>query len=123
VPTVVVGHSLGSVVAYDLMRRDGEREGSAVPLFVTLGSPIGSGPCAARYAPTATRRAWGAGLTPATRATPSPLHPLDTAHFPVDPPVPDRSDIDNTTSNRYGIVGYLADPWVARSIHDALVAG
>ncbi|MFD8597060.1 hypothetical protein ACFV1L_18870 [Kitasatospora sp. NPDC059646] len=36
-PVVVVGHSLGSVVAYDVLREAGRE----VPLFVTIGSPLG----------------------------------------------------------------------------------
>jgi hypothetical protein len=39
-PVVVIGHSLGSIIAYDVLR---ERRSSAleVPLFVTVGSPLG----------------------------------------------------------------------------------
>jgi hypothetical protein len=38
-PTVIVAHSLGSIIAYRLLR---EAEwGTEVPLFVTLGSPLG----------------------------------------------------------------------------------
>jgi hypothetical protein len=38
-PTVIVAHSLGSIIAYRLLR---EAEwGAEVPLFVTLGSPLG----------------------------------------------------------------------------------
>lgn len=36
-PVVVVGHSLGSVIAYDVLREAGRE----VPLFVTIGSPLG----------------------------------------------------------------------------------
>ncbi|KDN82067.1 hypothetical protein KCH_62210 [Kitasatospora cheerisanensis KCTC 2395] len=36
-PVVVVGHSLGSVVAYEVLRAAGRE----VPLFVTIGSPLG----------------------------------------------------------------------------------
>lgn len=36
---VVVGHALGSVVAYDVLRRDPRR--LALPLLVTVGSPLG----------------------------------------------------------------------------------
>lgn len=39
-PVVVVGHSLGSVVAYDVLHEESYRT-LAVPLFVTLGSPLG----------------------------------------------------------------------------------
>ena len=37
-PTVIVAHSLGTVVAYDILR---EFTAPEVPLFVTLGSPLG----------------------------------------------------------------------------------
>lgn len=43
--SVVIGHSLGSVIAYDLFRREevgtGRTPGSAVRTFVTCGSPLG----------------------------------------------------------------------------------
>ncbi|MBE3072387.1 MAG: hypothetical protein IMZ67_05375 [Acidobacteria bacterium] len=39
-PVVVIGHSLGSVIAYDVLRRLGTPE-TTVPLLVTLGSPLG----------------------------------------------------------------------------------
>ena len=38
-PTVVVSHSLGSIIAYRLLRK--ADRGADVPLFVTLGSPLG----------------------------------------------------------------------------------
>src|SRR5258705_4709850 len=40
VPTVVVAHSLGTVVAYNLLRREGAAQGWVVPLLVTVGSPL-----------------------------------------------------------------------------------
>jgi hypothetical protein len=39
-PAVVIGHSLGSVVAYDVLSEAPVRA-RAVPLFVTVGSPLG----------------------------------------------------------------------------------
>jgi hypothetical protein len=38
-PFVVVSHSLGTVVAYDVLREEASR-GLRIPLFVTLGSPL-----------------------------------------------------------------------------------
>lgn len=39
-PVVVLGHSLGSIIAYDVLRElDGR--GPSVPLFVSVGSPLG----------------------------------------------------------------------------------
>jgi len=122
VETVVVGHSLGSVVAYALLRREGHALGLRVPLFVTVGSPL---------AVTAIRR-W---LTPIAHPACATgwfnamderdvvsLYPLDEERFPVRPPVENTTDVRNTTANRHGISGYLGDPVVARRIHDALVA-
>src|SRR5690606_2009178 len=43
VETVVVGHSLGSVVAYNLIRREGQALGWKIPLLITLGSPLAIG--------------------------------------------------------------------------------
>ncbi len=38
-PVVVIGHSLGSIIAYDVLRESGpDRE---IPLLVTVGSPLG----------------------------------------------------------------------------------
>lgn len=123
VPTVVVGHSLGSVVAYNLLRSDGEREGWTVPLYVTLGSPL---------AVTAIKRAltpplhhpacagrWFNAMDPRDIVA---LHPLDAAHFRIDPEMENKLDVDNPTENRHGISGYLSDPDVARRIHAALTA-
>ena len=39
-PVVVVGHSLGTVIAYDVLS-EAESAAGAVPLLVTLGSPLG----------------------------------------------------------------------------------
>ncbi len=39
-PLVVVGHSLGSIIAYDVLR-EREFEGLDIPLLVTVGSPLG----------------------------------------------------------------------------------
>ena len=48
------------------------------------------------------------------------LYPLDKANFPIDPTIENRMDIHNSTENRHGISGYLADEQVAKRIHDAL---
>lgn len=122
VPTVVVGHSLGSVVAYNILRRGGERAGWTVPLLVTLGSPlavtaikrslrpIGHPACVTR---------WHNAMDDRDVVA---LFPLDATHFPIDPRVENRTDVDNPTSNRHGITGYLSDARVARTIHDAVTA-
>lgn len=121
VETVVVSHSLGTVVAFNVLRRDGDDANWRVPLFVTLGSPL---------AVTAIKK----GLRPIKHPACAPewfnamdsgdivaLYPLDEDHFDVDPAIENKTDVHNHTSNQHGIAGYLDDKDVARRIYDALV--
>jgi hypothetical protein len=39
-PVVVLSHSLGTIIAYDVLREQGS-SGLEIPLFVTVGSPLG----------------------------------------------------------------------------------
>jgi hypothetical protein len=38
------------------------------------------------------------------------LYPLTSENFNVDPPIENKTDVDNPTPNRHGISGYLGDP-------------
>jgi hypothetical protein len=117
-PTLVVGHSLGSVVAYRLLQR--RRATLRIAGFVTVGSPLGLRAVAARLPaienPPGAER-WHNAYD---RRDIVALNPLDDAHFPADPPVVNHGDVDNRTANRHGIVGYLDDPWVAARIADGI---
>ena len=119
VPTVVVGHSLGTVVAYNLLRHEAANNGWRVPLFVTLGSPLGVS--AIRNALKPIDRppvdAWFNAADPRDVVA---LWALAAPQFGVDPAVENKMDVDNHTDNRHGISGYLDDPVVAKRIHDAL---
>ncbi|WP_033263575.1 hypothetical protein [Amycolatopsis vancoresmycina] len=119
-PTVVVGHSLGSVVAYNLLCRDGEREGWNVPLFVTLGSPLAVTAIKRQLSPVrhpACAARWFNASDPRDIVA---LHPLAAPYFPATPPVENKTDVENPTANRHGISGYLEDAEVARRIHNGL---
>lgn len=124
VETVVVGHSLGSVVAHSLLSTLGERLDLTVPQLVTVGSPLGikriSGSIKPPRWPSRVGR-WYNARDPHDVVA---LFPLTPDHFVVGddaPGIVDKSDVDNTTSNRHGISGYLSDPDVARVIYDGLV--
>jgi len=128
VETVVVSHSLGTVVAYNLLQREGKKQNWQVPLFVTLGSPIAitsirktlTGFATARCPPCVAR--WFNAMDPRDVVA---LYPLAPAHFPlnpVEPAIQNKTDVVNGTSNRHGISGYLDDQEVARTIYDALMA-
>jgi hypothetical protein len=117
---VVVAHSLGSVVAYSLLRREGEREGWKVPLLVTLGSPLGISPFKRPLSPLkhpACVRRWFNAMDPDDVV---PLHPLDATHFGVEPPIVNKTDVENGRDDPHDVLAYLRDPDVAREIHDAL---
>jgi hypothetical protein len=122
VESVVVSHSLGTVVAYNLLRRDGAQHGWRVPLLVTLGSPLAVKKIRSTLAPNkhpSCVRRWFNAMDPNDVVS---LYPLDRGHFPLDPEIENKTDIDNPTENQHGISGYLEDKEVARRIHEALTA-
>lgn len=130
-PTIVVGHSLGSVVVHDLLN---ERDDAAVDLLVTVGSPLGLTamrdglqaalkrrplwPRAVRYWINASDPRDVIALIPALGR--NRFFAEDYKRNPdARCDVLNLVDIDNDTKNRHGIVGYLADPGIARAIAQA----
>jgi len=135
-PAVVVAHSLGSVVAYSVLR---EHPGAArwdVPLLLTLGSPLAiraiRDVLAARAplrVPAPVRR-W---VAVRDRRDALALHGLGRAAFPLDPATPAIEDlvVANAAPGHHAAAvvlddgrpaGYLARPEVARTVADALGA-
>ena len=118
-PTVVVGHSFGSIVAFRMLRAGG-RITCPVRALITVGSPLGIG---------AVRRALEPiGHPPLVRSWQNAfderdvvaLHPLDDVHFPVVPGIRNHGDVRNESDNHHKIEGYLTDPTVAGWLADAL---
>ena len=120
VPTVVVGHSLGTVVSYSLLRREGKARRWVVPLYVTLGSPLGVTAIKKGLAPNKHPECAGSWFNAMDQRDVVALYPLDGTHFPIDPAIENKTDVDNDTENRHGISGYLTDKEVAKRIYDAL---
>ncbi len=117
---VVVAHSLGTVVAHNVLARRTGQESWSVPSLVTVGCPLGVRPIVEALAPVSWPRGvdeWFNAFDPRDVVA---LHPLDAQHFPVQPEVENFGGVVNGTPNRHGISGYLSDPVVARRIHDAL---
>jgi hypothetical protein len=111
--TIVISHSLGTVVAYNvLLARAAELP---VPRFLTLGSPLGVralqrhlvSPLVNPPSVASWRNAFDDRDVVALR----PLDP--STGFHLDPPILNKRDVKNHTENRHGIAGYLADPVVA----------
>jgi len=119
---VVVGHSLGSVVGYNLLRREGEREGWKVPLYVTLGSPLAVTAIRKALQPLTSPTCVGGWLNAMDPNDIVSLYPLEPPRFGLQPAIENKTDVENHTPNQHGIAGYLDDPVVARRIYEALVA-
>jgi hypothetical protein len=122
VETIVVGHSLGSVVSYRLLAREGPKLGWVVPLYVTVGCPLAIGRIKSALRPVSHPKCASGWFNARDPRDVVALYSLDAAHFDVDPAIENKADVRNHTDNRHGISGYLDDPVVARRIHDALIA-
>jgi hypothetical protein len=120
VETVIVAHSLGTVVAYNLLRREGRTLGWKVPMFVTVGSPLAVTRIRSALAPISYPSCVGAWYNARDPHDVVALYPLDAGHFPITPAVENSSHVMNGTPNRHGISGYLADAQVAKRVYDAL---
>jgi hypothetical protein len=119
-PCVVIGHSLGSVVAYNVLRTD--RRALKVQAYVTVGSPLAIRAIRDQLRPIAfpaVAKAWYNAFDPRDVVA---LYPLDAANFPVNPAVENYGRVRNATDNRHGIIGYLDDADVAKHVLDALGA-
>jgi hypothetical protein len=87
VETVVVGHSLGSVVTYNLLRQQGHLRGWKVPLYVTVGSLLAATAIRSALRTFATTRCpecvsnWFNAMDERDVVA---LYSLDTHHFPLD---------------------------------------
>ncbi|HVS00963.1 MAG TPA: alpha/beta hydrolase [Thermoanaerobaculia bacterium] len=122
VESVVVSHSLGTVVSYNLLRREGKALGWKVPLYVTVGSPLAISKIRKSLAPNKHPACVGKWFNAMDPDDVVALYPLDERHFPVDPAIENKKDVKNQTSNQHGIAGYLNDKDVAKRIYDALIA-
>lgn len=122
VEQVVVSHSLGTVVAYSLIRREGPALGWKIPLFVTLGSPLAVNVIKTSLAPLKHPGSVGKWFNAMDGRDVVSLYPLDAHHFNITPTIENKIDVNNHTENRHGIVGYLDDAEIAKRIHAALVA-
>jgi pimeloyl-ACP methyl ester carboxylesterase len=118
-PCVVVAHSLGTVVAYNVLRARAATP--QCPKLVTVGSPLGIRAIKQQLAtPLVSPSCVGQWFNAYDDRDVVALAPLDGQTFNVTPPIENKSDVRNFTDNRHGIEGYLADPVVARQIVQGL---
>lgn len=117
-PCVVVGHSLGSIVGFNVLRAC-LSEKLKLRRYITIGCPLGvhavqekldfplDAPCIADWFNARDSRDVVA------------LRSLTPDVFPFCPAVRNKDDVNNQTPNRHGIIGYLNDPVVAKEIFNA----
>lgn len=121
VEVIVVSHSLGTVVAYNLLSREGKARGWKVPLFVTVGSPLAVTAIRDGLPRREVPGCVGKWFNAMDERDVVALYPLDPANFDVSPGViENKTDVRNPTENRHGISGYLGDKEVARRICEAV---
>lgn len=118
-PCVVVAHSLGTIVSYNLLKTNSDLK---VKKFITLGSPLGLVSVKKHLPlpmemPKCVKHGWFNAYDDRDFVA---LNPLDSKNFPITPPIENNGDLKNETSNNHGISGYLNDKVVAKTIYDAL---
>jgi hypothetical protein len=118
---VIVSHSLGTVVAYNvLMSRPTPFPDVAVPLFVTLGSPLAINAIRSRLTPHTFPKPIGKWYNAMDPDDVVSLYPLTPKHFNTGGKIENHQTVDNWTDNQHSIAGYLDDKQVAKRIYDAV---
>ncbi|WFU50718.1 hypothetical protein [Sinorhizobium terangae] len=119
-PLVVIGHSLGSVVGYDVLRDKKNLEAKA---YITVGSPLGVGPIMRVLRPINYPARVGTWFNAFDDRDVVALNSLDPKHFPIEGgEVTNYDRVRNRTDNAHGISGYLSDPIVADQIYRAVMS-
>lgn len=116
-PTLVVSHSLGTVVAYNVLRKKQWN----VSGLITLGSPLGIRAIRQRLEPPSViRPAVGPWTNLYDEQDIVALNPLNTAHFAIfDPSIMDVQ-VDNGSENHHNITPYLSHLSTAKHIQAIL---
>jgi hypothetical protein len=120
-PTVVVGHSLGSVVGYNVLQ---ELAGKNIKKYITIGSPLGLRSIKNHLStplkmPSSVTGGWYNAYDERDFVA---LNSLDTVNFNITPSIVNSNHVKNKTKNRHGIIGYLNDATVAKEIYNALTS-
>lgn len=112
---VVIGHSLGSIVAYSMLR-EGGRIDRPVKALITLGSPLGVTAIREAVSPIAYPPHVQSWFNAYDERDAIALFPLDKHNFAVEPAIKNYSGVDNDSYNHHSIRGYLSDRVVATKI-------
>lgn len=116
-PTIVVSHSLGTVVAYKVIMDN--IDSINLHKFITVGSPLGISAISSKLGipdNPAGNNGWYNAYDERDIVA---LNPLDDEYFPAEPEIENYNGVINHTDNRHGIIGYLNDKSVAGQVASA----
>ncbi|KPE52950.1 hypothetical protein [Chryseobacterium indologenes] len=119
-PTIIIAHSLGTVIAYEVLHML-KKEDYNICGLITLGSPLGMKAIIRQLytSPTFPLVVSGSWTNLYDKRDIVSLRALEAAHFKVNPEIL-NIDVINKTDNRHGIEGYLSNAFVAKSISDIM---
>jgi hypothetical protein len=115
-PTLIIAHSLGSVVAYNLLR-NGAFGDSKKHRLITVGSPLGLNAFDKSLGNRVNPMSEGAWLNAYDPKDIVALYPLSEPYFDVNPTIFNHGNVKNKTANHHGISGYLDDIMTAQFVH------
>lgn len=118
-PCVVVAHSLGTVIGYNVLAKNDFLD---VQSYITVGSPLGLKAMGTHIftpltMPMCIREKWFNAYDSRDIVA---LKPLTQEHFDIDPEITNYGLVHNDFSKHHGIEGYLGDAAVAKEIFDQL---
>lgn len=116
-PVITVAHSLGSIVAYDIIR---DLSSGNLLKLVTVGSPLGLKISREALAPIRHPQVVGHWFNARDPRDVVALYPLTASYFAISPEITDYSEVRNRTSNAHGISGYLDDAKTVDHLYTAL---
>jgi len=117
--TVVVGHSMGSIVAYQVLSQAGIVN-CPVKALITIGSPLGMQVIREALEPIEHPPNVGYWFNAFDERDVVALNPLDSNNFPTTPVIKNYGGVENESDNHHKIRGYLSDRVVATTIAKAL---
>lgn len=116
---VVVGHSLGSIVGYNVLK---SFNSPFVKKYITIGSPLGLKSIKSKLEPpicmpTCVINGWYNAYDEKDVVA---LNPLNSKYFDISPAIENNNTVKNHTKNHHGIEGYLDDKEIAKIIYEAI---
>lgn len=120
-PQVLITHSLGTVIAFKLLREmEAQGKDIEIPLFITLGSPLGLEAFKKRLGPPRRKpsfvKKWINFYDPSDFVTLGKSLDEDTFAAGIE----NDGTVDNHTSNAHGIIGYLPHKGVIDALKSVL---